>query len=51
MSLTGSRIRTLKPNGIADRLVADGGSLYIRVRAGQDAVSRTWRYGSRDSGK
>ena len=51
MSLTDSRIRTLKPNGKADRLIADGGGLYIRVRAGQSALSRTWQYRRRDSGK
>ena len=28
MSLTDARIRTLKPNGTADRLIADGGGLY-----------------------
>jgi hypothetical protein len=51
MSLTDSRIRTLKPNGNVDRLIADGGGLYIRVRAGKNGVSRTWQYRRRDSGK
>jgi hypothetical protein len=51
MSLTDSRIRTLKPNGRADRLIADGGGLYIRVRSGQSAVLRTWQYRRRDSRK
>jgi len=32
MSLTDARVRTLKVHATADRLLADGGGLYIRVR-------------------
>jgi integrase len=51
MSLTDARIRTLKPNGTPDRLIADSGGLYIRIRAGRNGVSRTWQYRRHDNGK
>ena len=44
MRLTDTRLRTLKPKDRVELLVADGNGLYIRVRAGQDDVSRTWQF-------
>jgi hypothetical protein len=51
MSLTDARVRTLEAHASADRLLADGGGLYIRVRAGRNGVSRTWQYRRREGGK
>ena len=40
MALTDTRLRTLKPRGRAECLVADGNGLYIRIRKKQSDVSR-----------
>jgi integrase len=51
MALTDTRLRTLKPEpGKTDRLVADGNGLYIRVRAGEGKISRTWQFRRRETG-
>jgi hypothetical protein len=43
MSLTDSRVRTLRPSTFAELLVADGGGLYIRIRRGRNGITRTWQ--------
>ncbi len=50
MPLTDTRLRTLKPKGRVECLVADGNGLYIRIRKKQDDVSRTWQFRRRDRG-
>jgi integrase len=44
MALTDTRVRTLKPKGKGDCLVADGNGLYIRVRRSGDEFRRTWQF-------
>jgi hypothetical protein len=44
MALTDTRLRTLKPKGRAECLVADGNGLYIRIRLKRSDVSRTWQF-------
>jgi integrase len=52
MALNDTRLRNLKPSsGKAERLVADGNGLYIRVRAGEGKVTRTWQFRRREGGK
>ena len=51
MALTDTQLRTLKLNGRAERLIADGNGLYIRIRAGQDDASRTWQFRRKDNGR
>jgi integrase len=52
MALNDTRLRNLKPNpGRAERLVADGNGLYIRIRAGEGKITRTWQFRRRESGK
>lgn len=51
MALTDTRLRTLKPKGRAECLVADGRGLYIRIRANRDEFSRTWQFRRKESGK
>jgi hypothetical protein len=52
MPLNDTRLRTLKPApGKTDRLVADGNGLYIRVRAGEGKVTRTWQFRRREAGR
>ena len=40
MALTDTRLRTLKPKGRAECLVADGNGLYIRIRVKRSDLSR-----------
>ena len=51
MALTDARVKTLKPNGAADRLVADGNGLYIRLRSARGGVSRTWVFRRKTAGR
>jgi integrase len=52
MALNDTRLRNLKPNpGKAERLVADGNGLYIRIRAGEGKITRTWQFRRRAGGK
>jgi integrase len=52
MPLTDTRLRTLKPvKGKAERLVADGNGLYIRIRVGQGAITRTWQFRRKEGGR
>lgn len=55
MALNDTRLRSLKPHpDKADRLVADGNGLYIRVRAGEgknSKIARTWQFRRRVGGK
>ena len=51
MSLTDTRLRTLKPKGRAECLIADGNGLYIRIRVGQGDVSRTWQFRRKANGR
>lgn len=55
MALNDTRLRNLKPHpGKAERLVADGNGLYVRVRAGEGKkpeITRTWQFRRRVSGK
>jgi hypothetical protein len=51
MALTDARVRTLKPNGAADRLVADGNGLHIRLRSARGGVSRTWVFRRKTAGR
>jgi integrase len=52
MPLTDTRLRTLKPaKGKAERLVADGNGLYIRIRVGQGAITRTWQFRRKEAGR
>lgn len=48
MALNDTRLRNLKPQpGKAERLVADGNGLYVRVRAGEGKsrqITRTWQF-------
>lgn len=52
MALNDTRLRSLKPKpGKAERLVADGNGLYIRIRAGEDKkITRTWQFRRRSGG-
>ncbi len=51
MALNDTRLRNLKPQpGKAERLVADGNGLYIRIRVGEDKTTRTWQFRRRDAG-
>src|SRR5262245_16150788 len=51
MALNDTRLRTLKPRpGKTDRLVADGNGLYIRIRAGEGKITRTWQFRRREGG-
>lgn len=51
MALTDTRLRSLKPKGSTECLVADGNGLYIRVRANRGEFSRTWQFRRKDAGK
>lgn len=55
MALNDTRLRNLKPHsGKAERLVADGNGLYVRVRAGEGKnrqITRTWQFRRRVGGK
>ena len=52
MALTDTAIRTLKPDlGKADKLVADVGGLYLRVRRGKGGISRTWQHRRKRGGR
>src|SRR5262245_35050118 len=53
MALNDTRLRNLKPNpGKAERLIADGNGLYIRVRAVEgNKFSRTWQFRRREGGE
>ena len=52
MALNDTRLRNLKPNpGKAERLVADGNGLYIRIRAGEGKITRTWQFRRREGGR
>jgi hypothetical protein len=52
MALNDTRLRSLKPNpGKTERLVADGSGLYIRIRAGEGTLTRTWQFRRREGGK
>jgi integrase len=49
MALNDTRLRNLKPSqGKAERLVADGNGLYIRIRAGEGKITRSWQFRRRD---
>jgi integrase len=51
MALNDTRLRNLKPHaGKAERLVADGNGLYIRIRSGEGKISRTWQFRRREGG-
>lgn len=52
MPLTDSQVRNLKlrPDA-ADRLVADGNGLYLRLRRAGGDASRTWLYRRKDAGQ
>ena len=51
MALTDTRLRTLRPKGRIECLIADGNGLYIRARIARGAVSRTWQFRRKDGGK
>ncbi|MPZ33199.1 MAG: DUF4102 domain-containing protein, partial [Rhodospirillales bacterium] len=52
MALNDTRLRNLKPNvGKADRLVADGNGLCIRIRTGEGKITRTWQFRRRELGR
>ena len=51
MALTDTRLRTLRPRGRAECLVADGNGLYIRIRKKQSDVSRTWQFRRKERGE
>ena len=55
MALNDTRLRNLKPRpDKAERLVADGNGLYIRIRAGEwknGRITRTWQFRRRGGGK
>jgi integrase len=51
MALTDTRLRTLRPRGRAECLVADGNGLYIRIRKRQSDVSRTWQFRRKERGE
>ncbi|SEP49225.1 protein of unknown function [Rhodospirillales bacterium URHD0017] len=52
MALTDTTIRTLKPDaGKSEKLVADVGGLYIRVRRGKGGISRTWQHRRKKGGR
>ena len=52
MALNDTRLRNLKPNpGKTERLVADGNGLYIRIRAGEGKITRTWQFRRREGGR
>ena len=52
MALDDTRLRTLKPKpGKAERLVADGNGLYIRMRAGEGKITRAWQFRRREGGR
>jgi integrase len=52
MALNDTRLRNLKPKaGKTERLVADGNGLYIRIRAGEGGLTRTWQFRRREGGK
>jgi integrase len=52
MALNDTRLRNLKPKpGRTDRLVADGNGLYIRIRAGDGNITRTWQFRRREGGE
>jgi integrase len=52
MALNDTRLRNLKPNpGKTERLVADGNGLYIRIRAGEGGLTRTWQFRRREGGR
>ncbi|MGD9879559.1 MAG: Arm DNA-binding domain-containing protein [Reyranella sp.] len=51
MPLNDTRLSNLKPApGKAERGVADGNGLYIRIRAGEREISRTWQFRRREGG-
>lgn len=50
MALNDTRLRNLKPNPRkSERLVADGNGLYVRIRAGNGKISRTWQFRRKDA--
>lgn len=51
MSLTDTRLRSLKPKDRDECLIADGNGLYVRIRVGKGEVSRTWQFRRREGGK
>jgi integrase len=52
MALNDTRLRTLKPApGRTDRLEADGNGLYIRIRAGEGKITRTWQFRRKEAGR
>jgi hypothetical protein len=52
MPLTDTTLRTLKPKtGKTERLIADGSGLYIRVRAGEGKITRTWQFRRKDGAR
>lgn len=51
MALTDTRLRSLKPKGRVECLVADGNGLYIRVRRKGADFSRTWQFRRKDAGR
>jgi hypothetical protein len=45
MALNDTRLRNLKPKlDKTERLLSDGSSLYIQVRAGEGKITRTWQF-------
>ena len=51
MSLTDTRLRTLKPKGRSECLVADGNGLYIRIRTNRGEFSRSWQFRRKEAGR
>lgn len=51
MALTDTRLRSLKPKGRAECLVAAGNGLYVRVRAKRGEFSRTWQFRRKEGGR
>lgn len=52
MALTDTAIRTLKPDlGKPEKLVADVGGLYLRVRRGKGAITRSWQHRRKKGGR
>jgi integrase len=51
MALTDTRLRTLKPKGRPECLIADGNGLYIRVRSARGEFTRTWQFRRKENGK
>ena len=51
MPLTVTRLRTLKPKGRSECLIADGNGLYIRIRSARGEFTRTWQFRRKENGK